>query len=270
MIIVILCVLVLVLVINLGFRRPQIRDNESSEIEFGKKKKGNFIIDDTLKVKNKTYHFSSYIPEDYDTTKKNNLYISLPGWEGLYFQGVGTNMEEPFPEESLNYDDNLIVISPQLDDWSEQSADDTIFLTEYMQSHYNIDKTFISGVSGGGETLSLVLGKKPELYTKALHMVSKWDGDLNTLANAKVPLYIAIGENDNYYGSQYAKETYKKLHDIYKSKGYIDKDIDKLLVLDVKPDSYFKGTSYENNEHGGSALFAKDKTIMRWLFESNN
>ena len=56
----------------------------------------------------------------------------------------------------------MIIISPQLDDWGEKSANDTIFLVEYFLNHYNIDKSkvYISGLSGGGETLSLVLEKK--------------------------------------------------------------------------------------------------------------
>lgn len=241
----------------------------SNAINFGKTKKEKFTVDDTLVTKNKTYHFSSYIPKDYNQNKKYDLYMALPGWEGLYFQGVGANLEERFPFEALKYDKNLIVISPQLDDWGETSADDTIYLTKYMQSHYNIDKTFIAGVSGGGETLSLVLGKEPKLYTRALHVISKWDGNLNVLADSKLPLYIVIGEHDSYYGSSYAKETYQKLYNIYKSKGLTDVEIKSLLTLDVKPDSYFKGTGYEDNQHAGGQLFAYDKTVMNWLFESN-
>ena len=46
-------------------------------------------------------HYSVYIPEDYDTTKKYPLYITCPGYEGLYFQGVGKNLElEAFVSEA--------------------------------------------------------------------------------------------------------------------------------------------------------------------------
>lgn len=40
----------------------------------------------------------------------------------------------------------------------------------------------------------------------------------------------------------------------------------RLLVLDVKPDSYFKDRGI-NNQHGyGGYLFVRDKDIMGWLF----
>ena len=52
----------------------------------------------------------------------------------------------------------MIIISPQLDDWGEESANDTIALVEYFLNNVNIDesKVYISGASGGGETLSIV------------------------------------------------------------------------------------------------------------------
>lgn len=58
----------------------------------------------------------------------------------------------------------MIIISPQLDDWGEESANDTIALVEYFLNNVNIDesKVYISGASGGGETLSIVLGKRPD------------------------------------------------------------------------------------------------------------
>ena len=69
-------------------------------------------------------------------------------------------MNEPFPYEAQQYNKDMIIISLQLDDWGEESADDTIALVEYFLNNYNIDKSkvYISGASGGGETLSIVLG----------------------------------------------------------------------------------------------------------------
>ena len=54
--------------------------------------------------------------------------------KGLYFQGVGANMNEPYPYEVQKYNSDMIIISPQLDDWGEESADDTIALVEYFSS----------------------------------------------------------------------------------------------------------------------------------------
>lgn len=47
-------------------------------------------------------------------------------------------------------------------------------------------------MSGGGETGSLVMGTKPELFTAYLATSSQWDGDLNVLAQARTPVYFAI------------------------------------------------------------------------------
>lgn len=164
----------------------------------------------------------------------------------------------------------MIIISPQLNDWGEKSADDTIELVEYFLNNYNIDenKVYISGASGGGETLSIVLGKKPELFTSALFISSQWDGDLNVLANAKTPLYIVIGEDDSYYGSTKAKNTYNNLYQIYKKQGLTDTEISNILVLDVKNHEYFTSKGM-NDEHAGLGLFAYDSKIMNWFFSKS-
>ncbi len=84
-------------------------------------------------------HYSSYIPAGYDGSAPYALFVTLPGWEGLYFQGVGANMAEDFGVEALRYNDRMIVLSPQLNDWGETSARQAIALTEYFLDHYNID-----------------------------------------------------------------------------------------------------------------------------------
>ena len=53
----------------------------------------------------------------------------------------------------------MIIVAPQLNDWKETSARQTIALTRYFLGHYNIDpqKVYLNGYSGGGETGSLVM-----------------------------------------------------------------------------------------------------------------
>ena len=212
-------------------------------------------------------HYSSYIPESYDGTEPYALFVTLPGWEGLYFQGVGANMVEDFGTEAIGYNGKMIVISPQLNDWGETSARQAIVLTEFFIDHYNIDssKVYLHGYSGGGETGSLVMGFAPELYTAFLHCSSQWDGDIGKLTDAKTPVYIVTGENDSYYGSSSARETYSKIVQLYKEKGVSEKEIAKLVVLDIKDQSYFdkRGIS---DQHGGGGSFAHDEDIMGWLF----
>lgn len=239
----------------------------SSMLEVGTEKQKGFINDNVLHSDIGDIHFSSYIPDTYDGAEPYALFITLPGWEGLYFQGVGANMVEDFGPEAIKYNEKMIVLSTQLDDWGETSANMAIELTEYFIANYNIDtnKVYLHGMSGGGETGSLVMGKRPDLYTAYLMTSSKWDGDLNVLAEAETPVYLVIGEDDSYYGSASLKNAYAKLHELYEKKGLTDDAIHRLLVLDVKDSKYFTDRGYKD-QHMGGASFAYEEDIMSWLF----
>lgn len=212
-------------------------------------------------------HYSSYIPESYDGSEPYALFITLPGWEGLYFQGVGANMVEDFGTEAMKYNDKMIILSTQINDWGETSADMTIALTEYFLNHYNIDpeKVYLHGMSGGGETGSLVMGKRPELYAAYLATSTQWDDDLEVLAQAGTPVYLAIGENDSYYGPDSLIQTYQTLYDLYEAQGLTGEEINEILILDIKEQSYFSERGY-TDQHAGGQAFAHDETVMRWLF----
>jgi predicted peptidase len=250
--------------------KPIMKDENSNDyMEIGKTKSKGFVIDNVLHSEIQgDIHFTSFYPNNYNENEEYAIYFALPGWEGLYFQGVGSNMYESLPFEAQKYNEKMIIISPQLDDWGEESANDTIFLVEYFLNYYNIDKSkvYISGLSGGGETLSLVLEKRPELFTSALHVSSKWDGKYNKLIEAKTPLYMVIGENDSYYGSAKTKNAYNDMYKLYKQSGLSDEEIDKILVIDIKPHEYFTSKGY-SDEHAGCNLFAYEEDIMNWVFK---
>lgn len=147
----------------------------NSQVNFGTKVTRGFTNDNVYHSNEQgDIHSSLYVPESYDGTKPYALFITLPGWEGLYFQGVGANMVEDFGIEALQYNEEMIVISPQLSDWQETSANQTIALTQYFLENYNIDpnKVYLHGMSGG-ETGSLVMGIRPDLYTAYLMTSSK-------------------------------------------------------------------------------------------------
>lgn len=231
-----------------------------------------FVVDNALTTPDgRTLHFSSHVPDTYDGRAAFALYVSCPGWEGLYFQGVGANLQEDYPFVANGYVPDMIVLSPQLDDWGEQSALDAIALTEWALAAYRIDRSrvYLSGCSGGGETISLVLGMRPELYRRALHTISRWDGDIDVLAAAEVPVYMAIGEHDDYYGPEPAREAAERMRAAYRTRGLSESRIDELVTLDVKPTSYFveHGFGEDDSQHGaGGYLFAHDEEIMRWFF----
>ena len=85
-------------------------------------------------------HFNLYLPESYGGSTPYALFITLPGWQGLYFQGVGVNLQtEDFGFAAQGYLPDMIVAAPQLNGWDEQSGDEAIALTEYLLDAYNID-----------------------------------------------------------------------------------------------------------------------------------
>lgn len=228
-----------------------------------------FVIDNVFHSVNEgDIHYNVYIPEGYDGSKPYALYVTLPGYEGLYFQGVAANIQsEEFGFEAQKYNSEMIVVAPQLSDWGETSANQTIALTEYFLEQYNIDssKVYGNGFSGGGETMSIVMGKRPDLFTAYLQVSSQWDGEYESVAERHLPVYFAIGSNDEYYGSKPTREAYDTFHSLYEQQGLTEVEIDELLVLDIKEHDYFTQRNM-SNEHGGGGLFAYDEEIMGWLF----
>ena len=148
-----------------------------------------FVLDNVLHDEARgDIHFSLYVPDSYDGSRPVPLYVALPGWEGLYFQGVGADLKwETMPFAAREYDPDMIIASAQLNDWGMTSAQDAVALTEYLMSAYSIDpnRVYLSGYSGGGEAGSLVMELRPELYATYLMMASQWDGDLESLAKAR-------------------------------------------------------------------------------------
>lgn len=235
----------------------------------GTEKYRGFVIDNVFhSVSEGDIHYNVYIPESYDGGEPYALYFTLPGYEGLYFQGVAANLQsEEFGFEAQKYNEKMIIVAPQLSDWGETSANQTIALVEYFLDAYNIDRTKVygNGFSGGGETMSRVMGKRPDLFTAYLQVSSQWDGDYEPVAEQRLPVYFAIGQGDEYYGPEPTREAYDTLYALYEQQDLTEAEIDELLVLDIKEHSYFteRGMS---NEHGGGGLFAYDAEIMGWLF----
>lgn len=248
----------------------QAAEAQEEYVTEGEEEYRGFVLDNVLYSENAgEIHYNVYIPESYDGSKPYALFLTLPGYGGLYFQGVGQNLKtEEFGFTAQSYNPDMIIVAPQLNDWGETSANQTIALTEYFLSHYNIDssKVYANGYSGGGETMSLVMGMRPDLFTAYLHCSSQWDGDYETVVQSRTPVYIVVGESDEYYGSEPSKEAYQRLHDLYTEQGLSEEEIGELLVLDIKDETYFESRGV-SNQHGGGGLFARDEEIMGWLFE---
>lgn len=258
-----------------GQTDTQSADNQGSSskaynVEQGTSKYRDFVLDNVLHSETEgDIHYNVYIPEDYDGTESYALFMTLPGYQGLYFQGVGQNvMTEEFGFMARDYISKMIIVAPQLNDWQDTSARQTIALTEYFLDTYNIDRSrvYAEGYSGGGETMSRVMGMRPDLYTAYLQCSSQWDGNYTEVVKARVPVYFAIGEKDEYYGSEPSRNAYNAIHKLYEQEGLSNSEIDRLLVLDIKPTSYFSSEGISNQHGYGGYLFVRDKNIMGWLF----
>ena len=250
-----------------------VQNENGGSVTAGTEEYEGFLLDNVLhSEKEGDIHYNVYIPESYDGTEAYALYFTLPGYQGLYFQGVGTNVRtEDFGFTAREYNPNMIIVAPQLNDWQETSARQTIALAEYFMGNYNIDisRVYASGYSGGGETMSLVMGMRPDLFTAYLQCSSQWDGDYDLVIENRTPVYFAIGESDEYYGSEPTREAYDRIYELYEQEGLSKEEIDQLLVLDIKDASYFEEQGISNQHGGGGALFSYDEEIMGWLFEQS-
>ena len=245
-------------------------DPSQATVTEGTQEYRDFLLDNVLHSANDgDIHYSVYIPDSYDGSEPYAVFFTLPGYEGLYFQGVGENLySENFGFEAMNYNLKMIIVAPQLSDWGETSARQAIALVEYFLCHYNIDpeKVYAEGYSGGGETMSQVMGMRPELFTAYLQCSSQWDGAYEPVVESRTPVYLAVGESDEYYGSGPSEEAYENLYGLYRQEGLSDEEIRELLVLDVKDADWFESRGW-TNQHGGGGLFASDEEIMGWLFD---
>lgn len=134
-------------------------------------------------------HYCIYTPEEYDGSEAYGLYVTLPGYQGLYFQGTAMNIRtEEFAFEAQKYNDKMIILAPQLDDWGETSA-------------------------------------RKELYTAALMCSSKWDGGYDAVVEAKLPVYFVIGESDEYYGAEPFRSAYREIYERYEAEGLSEEEI---------------------------------------------
>ena len=229
-------------------------------------------LNNTLDTADGTLHYTYYLPSDYDGGKAYPMLMTLPGWSDRFNTITITPLTDNAYAKSnaevwteLNGD--MIVVSPNLTDWGDKSARQTIELADWFIENYNVDtsRIYAAGFSAGGETLSRVVDMRPELFAAYLHCATQWDGGYDAVAEHKMPVYISMAEHDEYYGSDTARRAYEGLKSAYERIGITGGELDNLLVLDIKPDDYFPaGTS---SYHGGGWYIAHDRDIIRWMIE---
>ena len=89
-----------------------VQNENGGSVTAGTEEYEGFLLDNVLhSEKEGDIHYNVYIPESYDGTEAYALYFTLPGYQGLYFQGVGTNVRtEDFGFTAREYNPNMIIV----------------------------------------------------------------------------------------------------------------------------------------------------------------
>ena len=241
-----------------------------SDVTAGTEVYQGFLMDNVLHAGDAgDVHFHIYVPDSYDGSKPYPLFLTMSGYGGMYFQGAGANLtEEPFALWARQQYPDMIIVAPQMEAWGETYADQVLALMDYLLSEYRVDENriYAEAFSAGGVTMSFVLEQRPDLFCVYLHCCSSWPADPTPVVKTRLPVYIAVGEQDEYFGLEPSREIYEELQELYRQQGLSGEEIDRLLVLDVKNDAYFSERGVEK-QHEGGVLFGEDPEIMGWLFE---
>lgn len=241
-----------------------------SDVTAGTEVYQGFLMDNVLHAGDAgDVHFHIYVPDSYDGSEPYPLFFTMSGYGGMYFQGAGANLtEEPFALWARQQYPDMIIVAPQMEAWGETYADQVLALMDYLLSEYRVDENriYAEAFSAGGVTMSFVLEQRPDLFCVYLHCCSSWPADPTPVVKTRLPVYIAVGEQDEYFGSEPSREIYEELQELYRQQGLSGEEIDRLLVLDVKNDAYFSERGVEK-QHEGGVLFGEDPEIMGWLFE---
>lgn len=214
-------------------------------------------------------HYSYYLPEDYDSSGAYPLVMAMPGYDRMWFgeDSSGSNLDWPGFLCWTQRQEDMIVVSAQLTDWGETSARQAIELTEYFIQHFAVDpnRVYATGYSAGGETMSRGVALRPDLYAAYLHGASQWDGDFAPIAKNGVAVYIFMAENDEYYGSDRAREAYDGLHQAYVDAGWTEEEIAGVLQIQTPDNAWFAERGISGNYHGGATVVYDQAEILEWV-----
>lgn len=224
---------------------------------------GGFTENQTLDGADGIIHFSYYLPDGYDSAKTYPLIVAMPGYGEMWFgeDSAGSNLRWNGVQAWTKLSEPVILVSGQLTDWGAKSARQTNELTEYMIDHFSVDtsRVYAAGYSAGGETMSQAVALHPDLYAAYIHGGSQWDGTYDPVAENRVAVYIFMAENDEYYGSQKARDAYANLHAAYEKAGLTDSEIDQLLQLNIPGNAYFNAKGIYNYHGGGSVVLDDER-----------
>lgn len=148
--------------------------SENASSETGNIQTG-LVREQTLDSTEGLIHYSYYLPEDYDPTRKYPMMVVMPGYNMMWFgeSSSGSNLDWTGFTSWTNLGQDMIVVSAQLTDWGDTSARQAIALTEYFINHFAVDtaRIYAAGYSAGGETMSRAVAMRPDLYAAYLFVL---------------------------------------------------------------------------------------------------
>ena len=227
------------------------------------------IAEQILEGETGTIHYSYYLPEGYSDETEYPMVVTMPGYDMMWFgeQSSGANLNWEGFLCWTRLPEDFIVVSAQLTDWRETSANQAIELTEYFLEHFSVDRArvYAAGYFAGGETMSQAVSMRPDLYAAYLHGASQWDGAYEPVAQNGTAVYIFMAEHDEYYGSERARMAYENLYDAYVQAGWTQEDIDSVLQLQTPDDEWFASRGITENYHGGGNVVFKEESVLNWV-----
>lgn len=246
----------------------EIRTSEKEETDSEASIQTGWITEQILEGNDGEIHYSYYLPENYDVNQAYPMMVIMPGYDMMWFgeESSGANLSWSGLLAWTNLSEDMIVVSAQLTDWHEKSARQSIELTEYFLNNFAVDasRVYAAGYSAGGETMSQAVALRPDLYAAYLHGASQWDGSFKPVAEEGVAVYIFMAENDEYYGSQKARDAYNGLYEAYQAAGWTKDQINRILRLEIPDNDYFNRMGIYNYHGGGNVLF-DDENILNWI-----
>lgn len=218
-------------------------------------------------------HYSYYLPDNYSDSREYPMMVVMPGYDMMWFgeDSSGSNLNWNGFRCWMGLDEEMIVVSAQLTDWGETSAREAVELTEYFIDSFSVDtnRIYAAGYSAGGETMSRTVSMRPDLYAAYLHGASQWDGEFTPIAEHNVAVYIFMAEDDEYYGSQRARDAYNGLHEAYENMGRSDDEIDAVLQIQTPNKEWFAQRGIMGNYHGGGNVVFEEASVLHWIVSHN-
>ena len=233
-----------------------------------------FTIDSVFAGRQGDIHHSYYLPPDYDPARSYPLVVTLPGYGGLLHslddEARGVNV---FSDRNAlawaQAEEDVIVLAPQLAGGSATAAQ-IIELTEHFLGQYAVDRdrVYAIGYSAGGEMMSRVLNSRADLFAAYVHASSRWNGSYDDVVANRLPSYVFMAENDEYYGPQRAREVHENLSSRYTAQAPTSDEIDRLVILDLPDNQYFNAQGIDYYHDGGQVVSDK-KEIVNWVLDQN-